>query len=256
MIRIDLTDTQEVTQLMSAGRFDAVIHAAAAVEGTNTVDGLQRCVESNVRAQSNLVSAALKVGCGRFIFCSSIAVYGGFGAGPSGYREPDARPANVYGWSKRAAEQILDWASELEGGLSSVSLRLAGVHGGGRKDGALYAISSAAKKGTPIALRDPGSRFRWLLIDDLLAEFETLLKAPIPIGHHIFNLASADTLSLLGVAQRVKAICGSASPVEVMGSAMRNEVLNIDRAVEHWGFAPTGLEVFLRAYLDSLPAEA
>jgi UDP-glucuronate 4-epimerase len=254
--QIDLADAKEVTQLLTFGQFDSVIHAAATIEGANNPDILQRCVEDNVQAHTNLVSAALKASCRRIIFCSTISVYGGVGAGPLGYVEMDACPTGIYGWSKLAAEQVLGLAAELDSGLSAVSLRLAGVHGRERKDGALYAISSAARMGRAITLNNSASRFRWLLIDDLLGAFETLLQTSIRAGHHVYNLASADTFTLLELAQRVKATLGSSSSIETVESVVRNEVLNIDCAVTEWGFKATHLDAFLVPYLDGLAAEA
>ena len=94
LTQLDLTDAAAVERLVAPGAFDTIVHAAAAVGGANSPDALRISAEDNVQAHANLVSAALKGGCRRFLFCSTISVYGGAGAGPQGYHETDARPAS------------------------------------------------------------------------------------------------------------------------------------------------------------------
>jgi UDP-glucuronate 4-epimerase len=254
--QVDLADPQAVAQLIAPGSFDAVVHAAAFVGGAESADALQMAVRDNVLAYANVVSSALRAGCPRILFCSTVSVYGGVGARPGGYLEADASPAGIYGWSKLAGEQILDMASSVDNGLTAVSLRLGGVHGRGRTSGALHAIATAARAGQPIVLREPESRFRWLLIDDLLATIRALLRAPLASGHFVCNLASADTYTLLEIAHRIRSLCGSDSLIETAASAGRNEVMNIDRAVALWGYSPTRIETFLPRYLHDFAAEA
>jgi nucleoside-diphosphate-sugar epimerase len=256
LAQIDLADAQAVERLVAAGAFDAIVHAAAAVNSAENADQLRTDAADNVQATANLLAATLKAGCRRFLYCSTISVYGGASAQAGGYREAEARPVSIYGWSKLAGEQVLNLASRLDPQFSAVSLRLAGVHGRGRTNGALHAIASEARNGNPIVLKEPETRFRWLLIDDLLAAFDALLAAPLPPGHHVCNLASADDYTLAELAERIRALCGSESPIEATGTAKRNEVMNIERAVALWGYKPTRLEAFLPGYLSSLPAAA
>jgi UDP-glucuronate 4-epimerase len=256
LIEVDLADASALNGLMASKKFDAVIHAAAVVDTGNSADWLKRSVHDNVQSHANLVSAALKAGCPRFLFCSTISVYGGVGAGSSGYLETDAAPVDIYGWSKLAGEQLLDLATGIDSGFTAVSLRLAGVHGGARKNGALYAICAAARLGQAISLENPNSRFRWLLIEDLLAAFNTLLLAPLAGGHYVCNLASADSFTLMELAQQIKQLAASSSPIETRGSVARSEIMNIERARALWGYAPTTLDTFLPGYLRGFAAQA
>ena len=256
LAQIDLADTQAVARLVASGGFDAIVHAAAAVGGLDSADRLRTDAKDNVQATANLISAAIEAGCRRFVFCSTISVYGGGGADPDGYRETDAHAVSIYGWSKLAGEQLMSLAAGLYPQFSGVSLRLAGVHGRGRAHGALHAIAAAARTGNPIVLKDPENRFRWLLIDDLLAAFDSLLTTRLPPGHHVCNLASADAFTLTEIAERIRGLYGSNSPIETSGAATRNEVMNIERAAELWGFKPTRLAAFLPQYLSGLSTGA
>lgn len=256
LTQVDLANAPAVSRLVRPGAFDVIVHAAAAVGGSETLDRLRTHTTDNVQATANLVSAALEARCRRLIFCSTISVYGGAGHNPDVYRETDARPASIYGWSKLAGEQLLTLAAGLDAHFEGVSLRLAGVHGRGRTTGALHTIASAAKSGHPIVLNNPENRFRWLLIDDLLASIDTLLTAPLPPGHHVCNLASADDFTLAEIAQRICVLCSSNSAIETSGTSTRNEVMSIERALALWGYTPTRLDTFLPSYLKSLPTGA
>ena len=130
-VQCDLTDQQAVQALFSKWEVDRVFHAAALLP-----DGgpgyLHRAVSSNIVATANLVECAAKAGCRRFVYCSSISVYGSVPCPDSGWEEDiKVAPSCIYGWSKYAGEECLRIETSLNG-LIGVSLRLAGIHGLGR----------------------------------------------------------------------------------------------------------------------------
>ncbi len=251
--RVDLADAVAVDALMSEkGRFDAIVHAAAVLANVEDSDYLRRAARANVLVQANLIAAAGETGCGRFVFTSSISVYGNRSAPAGGYREADVAPASYYGWSKRAGEEVLNVAAAAHG-MTCISLRLAGVHGLGRTSGALYAMTRAALNGQPIAVTEPKSCFRWVFIEDVSQAIARALTADLPGGHHIVNLASADSFTLGELAGRVKDAIGSNSSIEAnAGAESRNEVMNIDRAKTLLGYVPTPLDRFLPTYVGEL----
>jgi UDP-glucose 4-epimerase len=250
--QIDLVDGSDVTRLMrDAGHFDGIVHTAALIDSGQSPNVLRQSARENVEAQANLLATAQEMKCGRFIFTSTISVYGGGRAPEGGYREEDAAPTTYYGWSKIAGEQMLDIASR-DGEPIAVSLRLAGVHGNGRSSGALHVMTQAALNGRPISVAEPESRFRWAFIDDVSHAVQLALAAPIS-GHHVLNIASADVFSLGDLALRIKQTIGSDSPIESEAAAeSRVEVMNLHRAIDLLGFTPTSLDDFLTGYIKSL----
>ena len=252
--QIDLADTAAVSELMrEVGRLDGVVHTAAVLDSRLDPNYLNQAGRVNVLAQANLITAAQANACPRFVFTSTIGVYGGHGAPEGGYREEDTAPTTYYGWCKRAAEQLSDVAS-LEGRLTAVSLRLAGVHGLGRSRGALYAMTRAALDGKPITVTEPESHFRWAFIDDVSRAVQLSLDSTLETGHHVLNIASADVFSLGDLAQRIKQLAGSDSSIEAKsGAQSRCEVMNVERARSLLGFEPTSLDIFLPGYIDALP---
>lgn len=255
--RADLSDAEVVDALFArAGGFDAVVHAAARVAAREEDSAyLRDTTRANVLSQSNLVGAALRTGCERFVFMSTISVYGNRGAPAGGYLEADAAPTSYYGWSKRAAEQLLDVAA-VDHGLSAVTLRLAGVHGIGRENGALATMAHSALAGKAISVNEPNSRFRWVFIEDVSQAIGNAVHFDLPAGHHIANLASADIFTLRELAEHLKHFAASDCKIESRpGAGGRNEVMNIDVAKCILDFVPTPLTEFLPRYLEAVRRE-
>lgn len=249
-VKLDLCDDGSVERLFSEKQFDAVIHCAARLVSGRNEGELATIVRDNVLAHARLIDAVVGSGCGLFMNCSSISVYGGKGAPEGGYRESDTAPVSPYGWSKRTGEQLLDIAVEQQDGLQAISFRLAGVHGVGRSTGALHGMTEAALAGEPIRVSEPKSRFRWLFIDDLITACRLALAERTPEKHAIINLASSDEFTLGELAERIKATADSSSALELgQSSAPRNEVMNIDAARDLLGYRPQSLDAALDSYI-------
>lgn len=252
-VQADIADAKSIDAIFDgAGGFDAVIHAAALVGARQESPAyLQSAVRANLLAQANLLAAAGRTGCKLFIFTSTISVYGTCSAPDGGYREADSLPDTYYGWSKQAAEGMLEIASQRHD-IASLSLRLAGVHGLGRRSGGLYALAQAALSGEELTVDEPDSLFRWLFIDDVLQAVVKAIQAELPVGHNIANLASADVFTLRDLALRIKQVTGSKSTVLMTAGDRRDAVMNIDAAKHLLDYLPTLLSDFLPTYIDGL----
>lgn len=102
MLRLDVTDQEQVFRQLSALRPDVVIHAAALTD----VDECERHPEEALRINSEgtaiTAQAAEELGC-RYVYISTDYVFDGQAGG---YRESDApSPVNQYGISKHLGEQ-------------------------------------------------------------------------------------------------------------------------------------------------------
>ena len=251
-VQIELAEPDAVDSMFAeAGSFDVVVHAAANVASAEEdADYLARAARANVAGTANLVAAACSTHCKRFVFTSTISVYGNLGAPTDGYRESEAMPSTWYGWSKRAGEELLDVAAR-KTGLTAISLRLAGVHGEGRTSGALHAMAGAAIEGRGLVVNEPESRFRWAWIDDVSAAISLACDADWPGEAAIFNLASADIFSLKHLAERLIALANAGAHADCpspLGPA-RDEFMNIDAVSLRLAFKPLGLDEFLSRYL-------
>jgi nucleoside-diphosphate-sugar epimerase len=252
-VQIDLAEPEVVDSMFAdAGNFDAVVHTAAVVASAGEdPDFLAQAARANVAGMANLVAAACRTQCNRFVFTSTISVYDNLGAPPGGYREAESSPSTWYGWSKRAGEGLLEAAAQ-KTGLTAISLRLAGVHGEGRTSGALHAMAGAALEGQALVVNEPESRFRWAWIDDVSAAASRACEADWPGEAAVFNLASADIFTLKHLAERLIALANAGGHVDCSGASglVRDEFMNIDEVVRRLAFKPAGLDEFLSRYLS------
>jgi len=248
---LDATDRESVHRMIGTGQFGGIVHTAALIDAGDDLEALPQLIRTNVGAVGNLVEAASRCGCSRIVFTSSISVYGSGNSPKTGFSESSVAPDTLYGWSKRSAEEIFDSASARTPGLSAVTLRLAGVHGVGRDSGALFSFTRAALNNAAIKIAEPVSRFRWSFIDDVLQGVDRALMADLSAEHHIVNVASADSFTLLELAEQIRDFADSQSAIEVNPEAQcRRSVLNIDKARQLLNFRPTLLKEFLQSYVS------
>src|SRR5579871_6783271 len=120
-VHADLLDPDALGRVLSAGRFDVVMHFAAFANVGESVRRPREYYSNNVVGALHLLDAMLDAGVRRLIFSSTCATYG---CPPGGRITEDTpqEPINPYGRSKLVIERILaDYAEAY--GLASMSLR-------------------------------------------------------------------------------------------------------------------------------------
>lgn len=124
-VEADLADRQVVANLFD-GSIDAVVHLAA-VPGGAAEDNPAGSQQINIDATLDLIGLAADQGNSpRFVFSSSIAVFGD--PLPAGGVDDDTplRPRMIYGMHKRMIEIAVATMSR-RGGIDGVTLRLPGI---------------------------------------------------------------------------------------------------------------------------------
>jgi len=129
VVRCDLTSTGEVSRLFRHHSIRAVIHLAGVLPSAFQSDPL-RGAEVNLGGSFAIMRQAADARVNRFVFASSMSVYGSRGT-PRPLKEDDsAVPDEPYGASKRAVELIGETLSDRTA-LQFVALRIARVVGPG-----------------------------------------------------------------------------------------------------------------------------
>lgn len=143
----NVTDASRLVDLLREHKITRVVHLAALQTpdcNANRDLGLQ----VNLAGTQHLIEAMKVLGdtIGRFVFASSIAVYGPRVAYPPGRVPMDSepKPVNVYGTWKLAGEHLTRLYCE-ESGTSSMSLRPAVLFGPGRDAGLTSTPTTAMK---------------------------------------------------------------------------------------------------------------
>ena len=117
----DISDAALLEQVLSQGRFDAVMHFAALIEAGESMKVPERYFRNNTANALTLLEAVLKHNVARFVFSSTAALYGDPDVTP--IEETAAlHPTNAYGESKLYVERMLDWFHRIHG-LRYASLR-------------------------------------------------------------------------------------------------------------------------------------
>lgn len=121
-----ITDTKKIAEIFHKHKFHCVYHFAA-----YAAEGLSHFVrkfnyENNVIGSMNLINACLNHGVKKFVFASSVAVYGALT--PPFSEDFTPRPEDPYGIAKYSVELDLRTAHEMFG-MDYVCFRLHNVYG-------------------------------------------------------------------------------------------------------------------------------
>lgn len=125
----DISDATAVDQIFREHPIRTIIHLAAVLPSTAMANP-EIATRVNIVASAHLLEAAARSGVDRFIFASSMSVYGTFGSKHVCTEQDPATPIDLYGASKRYVETYGERLAS-RGGLPFVSLRITGVVGAG-----------------------------------------------------------------------------------------------------------------------------
>ncbi len=189
-LRLDVSRAEEVYRAMLGQRPEAVVHLVSWLAAPCEENPL-RGWEINFRSTQFLLDAGIAAGLRRFVFTSSISVFG------RGLPEPVAddavkEPATIYGQTKLACEHLLRWY-KAKHGLKVGAVRFPWVYGPGRENGITAAYSSklldALAAGQPLRIGFPEEKGDWLYVKDACKALLLLLgRDDVPrVGYNIMG---------------------------------------------------------------------
>jgi UDP-glucose 4-epimerase len=123
----DITDAAAVERVVASQRPDAICHQAAQMSVSRSVREPRFDAEVNCIGLINVLDAAVRHGCKRFVFASSGGVLYGDVSAPAPEDTP-ADPVSPYGITKWVGERYLKFYAG-EHGLATVALRYSNVYG-------------------------------------------------------------------------------------------------------------------------------
>jgi len=254
VVSLDITDADAVAELMAAVRPQMVIHAAAAISASTTANSVAEMTNANLIGTANLVGSGRDLGVRRFVFCSSVGVYGEESP-PSGFVESSPTLATTpYGMSKLAGELLLSQAASASA-MEGVALRLGGIHGSGRDSGVIAGFSRQAIRNETLRVASPQLAFNYLFIEDAVRAVELAAKGPMCRPYSCYNVAGDTPISVEDLARAIVRRTGSASEVAVAEPRRpKFRVLDTRRFHREMGFVPGRFDDALGAYLEGLQA--
>lgn len=201
----DIRDRASMREGMSGA--DWVIHAAAELNLASSDD---RIAGANVDGSENVATLAWKLGVGRFLSISSVAIFGGSPAdGTPGTEEspPQLPYPTRYSATKAAGEAKIQQVARQ--GLKVNSIYPSLVYGPpGKKEGANALLRSLMLGRFP-ALVEPEKLASWVHLDDLVAGILAVMEKAPPGRNYLF---AGEAWTIRRLARRVAELTGAAAP--------------------------------------------
>jgi len=245
--RFDACDWSQV------GGLDGLVHLAA-INDTSIHDEVE-LLRVNVGAAIDSFESAVRCGCGRIVYASTLHVYGQIPAPMSVERSTPA-PVSPYGRSKRVLEQA---ATELAGrrGVACLGLRLANVYGPGelhkgRMASQVLQIARQMRGGDPEVFA-PGTQVRdFVFVEDVAAAIESAVTAAHPPELPVLNCGSGEGTSFNDLIGHLNAALGLARrPCYVPEPAgyLSRVILDIDATTAALAWRPRTIRAGIAGYL-------
>jgi nucleoside-diphosphate-sugar epimerase len=178
-----------------------------------TLDDGRRGLIANVAATDNVAYLCAKHGRW-LLFASTICVYGDVETHPVHEDKTLPNPSEIYAASKYAAEWVIRGYGK-SFNLDYTLLRFATVYGPGMRAAlGVYVFFKQALLGQPITVHGEGKQVRTLTyIDDLINGIVAPVANKGAALGQIFNITSAEQTSAAGMAEQIKKITDSSSPI-------------------------------------------
>ena len=183
--------------------YDAILHIAGQNSGELSFADPVYDLQANTESTLHLLRFAREVGCKRFVYASSKAVYGDQPDEPV-QEEAKLQPRSCYGVAKMTSEHYLRLFEQF--GISSTALRLFSVYGPGQdmviRQGMVSTFMTMVVQAGHIHIKGSPNRFRdFVYIDDVVEAFIQSLKRPQSGGMAI-NVAGSSRVATERTASR------------------------------------------------------
>ena len=213
----DLRDEDAVNAAVDG--CDVVVHLAAMADVDQVAKDPTRTEQVNVRGTHVLLEAARRAGVSRFVYASTIWVYGD-ATGPEQIDEdtPLPLPKHFYTATKIAGEMYVRSYGELYG-LEHTILRFGIPYGPrARPTAVVPAFVAKALAGQPLTIAGDGTQSRrFVYVEDLAAGVVAALQPQA--ANRIYNLVSSENVSVRSIARTVRDVVGDVPIVHVEGRA-------------------------------------
>jgi len=222
------------------GPFEAVVHVAATSPAPGITD--QQIVDDNVGGTTALAQAASRWGSQRFVFFSSLSLYGEVGAGVLDEARPISNP-DVYGVTKKQCEDLL-----AASGLPCLSMRLPGVLGPGAHRNWLSGVAAKMKAGQPVKTFHLDSPFNNAAHVEDISNLVLKTIARNFSGFDAVVLGARGAISVRAVLERLAQGLGVTSVIETGPAAKPSFILSSERAIARWGYDPMEIGALIDRY--------
>ena len=215
----DVSD-EDILESVFKHKITGILHIAGQSSGEVSFDNPVYDLSSNTQSTLKLLQYAIKVKCKKFVFASTMSVYG--------EQLVDfvdegnvANPVSFYSVGKLASEHYMKIYSRL--GINCIALRLFNVYGPGQnlenmRQGMVSIFLAQAFANNSILVKGSGERFRDMVyIDDVVDAFVRSLCSE-NIGFKIYNVSTGIKTKVFDVISSIKSMFISEIKVTYEGS--------------------------------------
>ena len=224
-IQADLSDITALKDALSAEKYDAVMHFAAFIEAGESMKNPGKFFKNNLANSLQLIEASVRAGVQRFVLSSTAAIFASNNTPLS--EESPIDPVNVYGYTKLAIEQTLEWYRKIHG-LHLATLRYFNACGALPGHGeahqpeshliprvlkvALNQSPSVSIYGTDYPTPDGTCIRDYIHIADLVSAHILALEALGERDRLIYNLGNGNGYSVREVVETARRVTGNPIP--------------------------------------------
>lgn len=262
----DLTDKRFVESIWDqAGPFDGIFHYAAqlpaAFKGLAQEYNMVHYVHSNVLATATLLDIASRHEKVRFVYGSTISVFGRVDRLPIDEAHPTS-PTDLYGLTKLLGEECVRFAASC-GKLHGITLRFPGMIGIGNDYGAVHLYTDMCLQGQPVSVYGDGKPQKdYIAVEDVVEASILAMKQVHGFDYEVFNVGGCQPgvppPPLAEIARMVVEACGGGqvltnnrNPAEPVNMYFDN--LKANRVL---GYSPRPLSERIREYVTERKATA
>lgn len=212
-------DCQKDTSIKQLGgkRFDAILHLAGQSSGEMSFDDPVYDLRTNAESTLRLIKYGLENACKRFIYASSMSVYGSVNDKPI----PEShvkRPLSFYGVGKLASENYLRIYQQK--GLIPTALRFFNIYGPGQnmenlRQGMVSIYLEQLLRSEKIIVKGALDRFRdFIFIDDCVEITMRTIEDEKAYGK-TYNIGTGIKTTVQELINRMMTISGIHKPIKI-----------------------------------------
>ena len=260
LIKGDIRNKNLIDEIFDKYKFDTVVHLAARAGVRPSLQLPLLYEEVNVLGTLNLLEAARKNNCKKFVFGSSSSVYGECKNIPFKETEPDLKPISPYGVSKLTGEKYCNAYNHLYK-LPVICLRFFTVYGPRqRPDLAIYKFTKLIDEGKPIPIFGDGQYKRdFTYITEIVDGVMSSINYN-KTSFEIFNLGESHTTSVTDLVKLIENALGKKAKIDHEPDQPGDVPLtyaDVSKAEKLLGYKPKtapeeGIKKFVEWYRESL----
>lgn len=259
-IKLDLVNSEALSELFKHERFDMVIHLAAQAGVRYSLEQPDVYIQSNIIGFFNVLEACRHFSIKKLLYASSSSVYGMSENEILSVSDRTDYPVSLYAATKKSNEVMAHSYSHLFN-ITTIGMRFFTVYGPwGRPDMAPFLFANAISQGLPIKVFNNGQLQRdFTFIDDIIEGIYGLATCRVlKSKYYLFNIGNQSPVKLLDFIECMEQELDKKSQkdmVDMQPGDVFSTCADISELITSIGYRPTidihqGVKKFIIWYRD------